>query len=156
MSRNEQMQNIWKRYEEEGMSIPATARDVAEWALKKSLWRPHPVDVVAQCADELSRALREEYRTDRFGRRYRAKHAVKVRVNGVQLVLWADSNTAPRSHMERAFGQRRSQIVDDCHQLKVDVDCYNDSHTSDNPIQLVLDFTMDILEMEAAEGRNLL
>jgi hypothetical protein len=156
MSRNEQMQSIWKHYEEDGMPIPATARDVAEWAVAHDLWRPRPIDTIAQCAEELSKALREDYRTDRFGRRYRAKHAVKIKVNGVQFTLWADLNTAPRDHMEKAFAQRRGQIVDDCHQLKIDVDCYNDAHSNDERIQLVLDFTMDIMEIEAANGANFL
>jgi hypothetical protein len=151
-SRNEQMQSIWTQYEEAGMPTPATARDVAEWALSRDLWRPKPVDIVGQCAEELSRALREEYRTDRYGRRYRAKHAVKIKVNGVQMSFWADANSARRSHIKKAFAQRRGQIVDDCHQLKIDVDCYNDFHPEDEPIQFVLDFTMDIMEIEAATG----
>jgi len=58
--------------------------------------------------------------------------------------------------MEMAFAQRRQQIVGDCHQLKVDVDCYNDFRPTEEPIQFVLDFTMDIMEIEAAEGKNLL
>jgi hypothetical protein len=31
---NEQMQNIWKKYEEAGMPVPAQARDVAAWAIQ--------------------------------------------------------------------------------------------------------------------------
>jgi hypothetical protein len=53
--------------------------------------------------------------------------------------------------MERAFAQRRQQIVGDCFQLRVDVDVYNDSNPDDAPIQLVLDFTRDIDEMMPPE-----
>jgi hypothetical protein len=49
--------------------------------------------------------------------------------------------------MERAFAQRRQQVVGDCHQLRIDVDVYNDRHPEDTPIQLVLDFTRDIEEL---------
>lgn len=134
------------------MPTPATARDVASWAIAQSLWEPRQADIIAQCADDLARALREEYRTDRFGRRYRTKHAVRINKGGVQYSLWADLDTAPRAHMERAFGQRRQQIVGDCFQLRIDVDVYNDNNPSAPAIQLVLDFTRDVEEMMPPEN----
>ncbi len=149
---SEQMQNIWKQYEEAGMPVPASSKDVAAWAVQQGLWKPRPIDVISQCAEDLSRALREEYRTDAKGRRYRTKHAVRMKKNGEQYTLWADIETAPRDHMERAFAQRRKQIVGDCYQLKTDVDCYNDVHDEQEPIQMILDFTMDVAEIEIMEG----
>jgi hypothetical protein len=47
--------------------------------------------------------------------------------------------------MERAFAQRREQIISDCVQLRTDVDAYNDM-SKESPIQLVLDFTEDVAE----------
>lgn len=155
MTYSEQMQKIWKEYEGAGMPTPATSRDVAAWAIREGLWKPRPADIITQCADDLSRALREEYRTDKYGRRYRAKHAVRISSGGVQLTFWADIDTAPRAHIERAFSQRRQQIIGDCFQLKTDVDCYNSSHAEDEPIQLVLDFSMDVKEIEAMKGLEL-
>jgi hypothetical protein len=111
------------------------------------LWEPRQADIISQCADDLARAFREEYRTDPHGRRYRTKHAVRITRGGVQYSLWADIDSAPRSHMERAFAQRRQQIVGDCFQLRTDVDVYNDNHLGAPPIQLVLDFTRDVEEM---------
>ncbi len=121
---NEQMQNIWKKYEKAGMSVPAQPRDVAAWAIQNKLWEPKKADVISRCAEDLSKALREEYRVDKKGRRYRAKHAVRLYESGVQYTLWADIDSAPRSHMEKAFAQRRKQVVGDCYQLKTDVDYY--------------------------------
>jgi hypothetical protein len=56
----------------------------------------------------------------------------------------------------RAFGWRRQQIVGDCHQLKIDVDVYNDQNATVEPIQLVLDFTNDVaeLEMDGSDERD--
>ena len=51
--------------------------------------------------------------------------------------------------MERAFGQRRKQIVGDCVQLKTDVDVYNEKHQENEPIPLVLDFTDDVTEAQS-------
>jgi len=48
---------------------------------------------------------------------------------------------APREHMQKAFTQRRNQIIGDCFQLKVDVDVYNDLNQDQPAIQLVLDFS---------------
>ena len=57
-------------------------------------------------------------------------------------------DTAPRDHMEKAFSQRRKHIVGECHQLKVDVDYYNDKKKNEEPINLVLDFTEDVEELD--------
>ena len=148
---NEQMQAVWKKYEDTVAPTPAGPRVVADWAIKHGFWKPHPSDIVSQCADDLVKALREEYRTDRYGRRYRAKHAVRILQHGKQASLWADIENAPRSHMEKAFQQRRRQIVGDCHQLKTDVDVYNEANKGTEPIQVILNFTQDVEEMQRIE-----
>lgn len=148
---SEQMQQIWRQYEADGQPMPATAREVAGWAIRKRLWQPKPADVIAQCAEDLAHALREEYHTDARGRRVRSNHAVRITRNGKQLTLWADMRTASRGHMELAFAQRRQQIVGDCIQLKRDVDSYNDERLEASPIQLILDFTEDVREADFGE-----
>jgi hypothetical protein len=146
-----QLQRIWRDYEAAGMTTPATAREVAEWAVSKGLLRPREHDPIADLAQDLARAWREEYRVDDQGRRYRAKHAVRITTSGVQYGFWADVDTAPRSHIEKAFAQRRQQIVSDCYQLKVDADSYNDARAGNQPIQIVLDFTQDVAELQALD-----
>ena len=66
--------------------------------------------------------------------------------DAVQTTFWAMLDYADRDHMERAFYQRREQIVGDCVQLKTDVDVYNDKNSDEPPIQLMLDFTDDVAE----------
>lgn len=149
---NVQMQRIWKNYEKEVTPMPTSPRVVAAWAIKKGLWQPHPSSIVAQCADDLTKALREEYRIDGKGRRFRVKHAVRTTKNGEQLTLWADIDFASRGHMERSFSQRRKQIVGDCYHLKTDMDCYNSLNSTEVPMQMIFDFTKDIQEMQILEG----
>jgi hypothetical protein len=56
--------------------------------------------------------------------------------------------------MERAFGQRREQIIGDCAQLKTDVDVYNDLNRGKRPeFQLILDFTDDVEERQISGKR---
>jgi len=147
---SEQMQAIFDRYTEEVDPSPVSLDNVAAWAIKQGLYRPQPRDVVKLCREALAESLRQEKRIDAKGRRYRAKHSVRTNIGGVQLSLWADIDNAPRSFMEKSFSQRRKAIADDCFQVKQDVDHFNDENQTELPIQIVLDFTDDVAEMEAA------
>ncbi|SMC39177.1 hypothetical protein SAMN05880593_1012 [Rhizobium sp. RU36D] len=144
------MQAIFDRYTEEVDSSPVSLDNVAAWAIEQGLYRPQPRDVVKLCREALAESLRQEKRIDAQGRKYRAKHSVRTNVGGVQLSLWADIDNAPRSFMEKSFSQRRKAIADDCFQVKQDVDHFNDENPTELPIQIVLDFTDDVAEMEAA------
>ena len=154
MSYNDLLQNIFQDYERAGNPTPASLREVAAWAIEKQLWKPRRIDIVDVLAEDLSRALREEYRTDHKGRRYRAKHAVRTMRRGVQLTLWADMDRSTRDHMHMAFAQRRQSIVGDCLHLRIDVDVYNEKNASEQPIQMILDFTQDVAEVLASEGKG--
>lgn len=146
------LQRIWREYEAAGNPVPATAREVASWAFSRGLWQPpEEYDPVADLAEDLAKAWREEYRVDNRGRRYRAKHAVRVTSGGVQYAFWADIDTAPAAHVIKALAQKRRQIVDDCYRLKVDVDHYNEIRGESPLFQLVLDFTPDVQEIEELE-----
>lgn len=146
----ERMQAIWRQYVDAGGSVPASTHEVAEWAVQNRLWQPRPSAVVDICAEELARALREEYHRDPQGRSVRTKHVARVRRGGRQLYLWDDIRTASRSHMEIALKQRRRQIVGDCQQLKSDCDSYNDNHEGMKPIALTFDFTRDLIDHKRA------
>ena len=142
----EELQKFWHLYRQAGHSDSPTAKDVALWAYEQGLWKPRVSDVVDVLAEDLARAWREEYDTDSKGRRYRKKHPIRISKDGKQLYLWEDMDTAPREHMQMAFAQRRQQIVGDCVQLRVDVDAYNDKNSTEQPMQLVLDFEDDVAE----------
>ena len=97
--------------------------------------------------DELAKAMREEYFTDPQGRRVRAKHAAKFFKEGKQTTLWGDIRTEGRSFMAVSFQNRRQAILGDCHQLKTDLDSYNQNVNAEEPIQVIFDFTTDLAEM---------
>ncbi|MGG4580308.1 hypothetical protein [Alcaligenes sp. Me129] len=123
---------------------------VAAWAYRNGLHKPNLKTVIDAIATDIAQAFREEYRTDALGQRYRAKHAVRTKKGNKTMSLWADidDNRAPRDHFVRSFSQRRQQIVGDCFQLKTDVDVYNAKDPSQAPIQIPLDFTYDVEEMQ--------
>lgn len=148
-TQTEHFQTLWRDYEREHDHAPASAREVVDWAVaNRSLELPRidPRDVLAS---QMSRALREEYATDAKGRRYRMNHAMRVTKNGVQLTIWGILGYAPHLHMQRAFTQRREQVVGDLVQLHVDVEVYTEMTPGETPIQLVLDFRDDVAERRA-------
>jgi len=147
MSLTEQFQRLASRYiSEHGRASPA---EIAAWLVHNNRWRPEPSDMVRQCARLLARAMRQEYIIDPQGRKVRAKHAVTEHDSGSQTAFWDDIRTASREHMHIAFQQRREQIVGDCRQLKTDVDSYNDNQNAGSSLQMIFDFTDDLVELEA-------
>jgi hypothetical protein len=151
MSYSEQVQKMVKTYRTEGGKWPASAREIAQWAISTRHWAPQPSAIVSQCADQIAKALRDEYYTDPQGRRVRLNHAAHN--IGEQYVLWDDIRTAEPKHMLLAFQQRRQQILGDCKQLKSDADSYNENRQPDIKIQMIFDFTLDLEENELARRR---
>ena len=143
------MQQIFEDFEQQFGSEPVSLDVVAEWAIMQRRFAPSPRSVVKLCREALADSLREAKRVDPNGREYRAKHSMRTSVGGVQLTLWADIDSAPRSFMERSFAQRRKGIANDCFQVKQDVDHFNEARGSERPIQMILDFSEDVAEMEA-------
>lgn len=139
------LQRIVNQYIEAGEEWPATSHQIAAFAIKNHLWEAQGATLIDLCAEQLARAMREDYIRDPQGRIVRAKHA--ARIAGEQTVLWADIRTASRGHMVIALQQRRQQIVGDCRQLKSDADSYNENNNPGKPIQMVFDFTNDLAEL---------
>lgn len=149
MSQAEHMQQLWRLYEAEHDHLPASAREVVEWAVSERKLVPPRIDPLDILAGQMASALREEYATDANGNRYRVNHAVRITKNGVQTTFWGIMGFAPQNHMRTAFTQRREQIVGDCVQLSIDVEVYNSMNPQNPPIQMVFDFTEDIAERRA-------
>jgi hypothetical protein len=152
--KKKQLQRIVRDYQQSGQVWPATAADIAQWALNNRRYDLRTPTILKIASRDIAQAMGEEYITDPKGRRVRAKHPAKVNQEGEQKVLWDDIRTAPRTHMELAFTNRRNHIVGECCQVKRDVDSYNDAHAEDRPIQMVLDFTQDVEELEALNKYN--
>ncbi|MBA2731451.1 MAG: hypothetical protein H0U54_01025 [Acidobacteria bacterium] len=163
MSRNklsaerlERRHEIVRLYRESHGNRPASSLEMADWAMRTGQWKPKPVDLRKQLAEELSRAMSEEFMTDPRNRRVRAKHVARVSVNGKQQSLWVDmrdKNPAAGKLKIIALQNRRQQVVGDLKQLKTDADSFNEfyNYTNEIPFQLILDFTDDIAEAELAQ-----
>ena len=149
---SKQMQKIVQEYRDSGEPWPASARNIADWAILTGRWEMPAAAVRRRCADDMAAAMREEYYTDEKGRRVRLLHPAPLFVEGKRDMLWDDIRTAFRPHMQLSFQTRRQGIVGDCRQFKVDLDSYNDHHADQEPIQIVFNFERDLAELEAAES----
>lgn len=150
-SYNQQLQRIVADYRASGEAWPARTSTIAEWAIRTDRWALSPSAIISRCAQEISKAMREEYTQDAKGRRVRVKHPAPI--PGDQGLLWDDMRTAPRLHMVRSFAHRRLQIVGDCRQLQVDAEAYAEMRKDEAPIQMVFDFRDDLAEIEILENR---
>ena len=142
----EQLQRVWHVYEHEHSAVPATVREAVQWGVQRGMIEVPEVDPLAKLSEDMATALREEYAVDLKGRRYRVNHAVRVTKSGVQYTFWAIMKDAPREHMQKAFIQRREQIVGDCVQLATDVEAYNDMKKDQSEIPMLFDFRDDVEE----------
>jgi hypothetical protein len=154
MSLIEQNQRIVAKYRESGQPWPATAIDIARWAIGKRLWEVHPSRIVRQCADQIAEAMRQEYITDPQGRRIRVKHVAPYDDKGQMSLKWDDMRSAPPEHMEMAFAYKRQLIVSDCRQLKLEIESYNQNYNKGMMIQGIFDFTNDLIELELQAKTN--
>ncbi len=101
-TKNEQLQRAWHMFEKQNGHLRASAREASIWAVEKGLIDLRHVDPYDVLANDMARALREEYATDKQGRRYRVNHAVRITRQGVQYTMWAMLRAAPRAHMQKA------------------------------------------------------
>ncbi len=150
---NRALLDVIPAYREAGERWPATARELAVFAINNGHWDPQPSKLVSLCTRDIARAMREERHVDPQGRTVRTMHAAKsTRTDDdgseTQLLLWDDIRSADREHMEVAFQQRRSRLLSGCQQLKIDVDSFNENNALDEPVQMVFDFTKDLEELE--------
>ena len=148
---NDQMRRIYKKYIDNGGRIPVKLDDLYAYAHANGLWEPQPADARKKFCNDMSRALREDHFTDEKGRTVRRIQAAlhtEMDENGrkVRKSLWDDIDTAPRKHIENAFGVRRGQIVGDCKQLKNDADHRNDVCPDEEAFIPLFDFTDDVEE----------
>lgn len=153
MKRDKALQGAAHQYKLETGKSEVTAREVAEFAVKRlGMKVPEPKDPLDLLAKQISRALRNETGIDTdTGRPFRRNHAYPGTVNGKQSILWGDIDTMTRKQMHMSLQQRREQMVGDAVQLAADAEHWTNSHPDEDPIQMSFDFRDDILERNAMD-----
>jgi hypothetical protein len=111
-----QMQRLVDEYRLSGLPWPTSAKAIADWAISSGRWELPVAAIRRRCADDIASAMREEYMTDRKGRRVRLLHPAPLSAEGQTEMIWDDIRTAGRDHMQVSFQHRRKGIVGDCRQ----------------------------------------
>jgi hypothetical protein len=66
--------------------------------------------------------------------------------------LFLRGRISKRSHVEKGIQGERRSIANDCFSLAMKVDHYNAIHPEHDPLQVVLNFEEDVIEMKIAKG----
>jgi hypothetical protein len=151
-TKTEQLWDITAQYRLSGEKWPATAKDIAAWAIRSKLWQPQPRKLIDQCASEIAAAMREEFITDPQGRRIRKNYVIrdaKEMKEGrwEQMPLWVVGTEASAEQMELAFRYKRRLILGDCVQLRTEIDSYNENNRHGAYINMCFDFGADLAEL---------
>lgn len=148
---NDQLLGIVEDYRAGGQPWPASAEQLAEWAVANDRYQLTRGMAISQCKEKIARAMRLEHVKDQKGRSVRKYYAARIRDNGQVVMKWDDLN-ADRPFMEISTANRRNQILGECRQLKSDVDSYNERRCPNEPIQISFDFTLDLEELEQLDA----
>lgn len=154
MNRNERLQGLIQLYKTETGLKAFDCERIADWAIARGATLPKPKTARELFSAQLADAARAEYRLDaKTGLSYRANHALRNRdTTGRQFTLWVDIEDATRPQMLYSLTSRRQQMVGDAVHLKIDEMIWNDRHSAEEPIQLVMNFTDDVEERLNSPG----
>jgi hypothetical protein len=154
-TKRQEMQYLIRLYREQTGQQSVDMHDVAKFAANKGWPLPQPKSALDRLAEQFSTAAREEIRKDEVtGRPYRANLAVTTWQGKQQMTLWTDIDEAPRHIAQKAFVQRREQMVGDGVQLTFDVMHWNRINSTEDPIEMPMDFTDDVAWRINAPGEN--
>ena len=125
---------------------------VAEWAIRKGLWKYIPQSPQEVLRRQLSRALRNDYIEDPQGREIRSYHPIAKEVmtqDGLKRrSTWYPIFTTEPGFIRRAFQLRRRAAFADVAQLSLDFYSYNDNNIFGAALEpLDFDFNKDLEEM---------
>ena len=149
MSLRKRLQRYTHQYMQEHGVDEVDLDAVADWIINNEMYKRQPPTMHQQCKGELARALRSERFSDEDGNEIRRMHAVRIKKDQEQLVIWADIKTAKPGHMRTSLQQRRQAIKYDCYQHSTDTEWYNGNNQFGATLPLFdYDFNKDLEEMK--------
>jgi hypothetical protein len=145
MSKKRERQLLISRWKEETGATEIDMEKVAIWAAAKGWPLPKPKSPLEMLAKEFADAAREQIEKDPVtGRPYRKYHAVPNVSGQTNFFTWWDIDEAPRKIMHKSLINRREQMIGDGLQLTLDAMYWNRKHVDEQPIEVPMDFSLDI------------
>lgn len=154
MSARQERQRFIRHYKDETGEREIDMRKVAEYAKKMGWTMPVPPSDIDLLVKQFTEAAHEERKYDaKTGRPYRVYHAIPV-TGQLSLFNYVDIDEATRRQMLMSSVNRREQMVSDGLNLTFDVDHWNSVNPTEVPIELPMDFTLDIEIRKAADDND--
>lgn len=143
MTKRDQLLRIVEEYRAEHGRLPATAREMGDWAVDTGRYKLSPFAAERRCGEELSEVMGLDMMTAPSGRRVRTMHAWRDQ----QRTLWDHMTTITRENMSLSLAYRRNTVVGEVKQMKVDLDYFNDLHPDDPALQMSFNFENDLADV---------
>lgn len=132
------------------------SKKIADFAVRNGVPLPQPKDPLELLAKEISVAAREDLLVDeKTGRPFRAYHSLPINhPDGQTSFVFIHIEDATRPQMHRSLTKRREQMVGDAVHLTYDADRWNSRNPDAEPIQMELDFSLDVEWRKATDGED--
>ncbi len=156
MAGNKKLQKMIALYRAMTGETELDPKKIADFAVKNGVDAPQPKDPMELLAKQISVAAREDLRVDeKTGRPFRAYHSLPIQhSDGQTSFVFIDIDDATRPQMHRSLTKRREQMVGDAVHLTYDADRWNSQNSDEEPIQMELDFSLDVEWRKATDGED--
>jgi hypothetical protein len=127
MSFNDEMVRIAHEWAEQEGAAAIDAEAAADYALKHKLYQRQPPTQRALCIRDMRRALQQAKFVDAQGNVVRAKHALRVVGEQIELpfIVYVDPRTAKPDQMHEAFKQSLEAIKNDVKRHSIEKHSYD-------------------------------
>jgi hypothetical protein len=142
MTKREQLLRIRDGYRAAHNNEPASAREMADWAVAQEMYKLPVFATARRCAEELADVMRQDHMMVDGGRRVRTMHSW----TSEQRTLWDHIRTITRDNMKLSMALKRNGMVGEVKQIKTDLDFFNDLHADEAPLQMSFNFERDLAD----------
>jgi len=127
MSFNDEMLKIAEEWAEQEGASAIDAEAAADYALKYRLYQRQPPTQRELCIRDMRRALQQAKFVDAQGNEVRAKHALRIVGEQLELpiIIYVDPRTAKPDLMHEAFKQSLEAIKNDVKRHAIEVQSYD-------------------------------
>ena len=127
MSFNDEMLTIAEEWAEQAGASAIDAEAAADFALEHKLYQRQPPTLRELCIRDMRRALQQAKFTDAQGNVVRAKHALKIigEQMDLPLIIYVDPRTAKPDQMHEAFQQSLDAIKNDVKRHSIEKHSYD-------------------------------
>jgi hypothetical protein len=127
MSFNEEMVKIAEEWQEQEGASAIDVEGAVDYALTNRLYRRQPPTQRELCLRDMRRALQHAKFVDAQGNEVRAKHALRIVGEQMELplIVYVDPRTAKPDLMQKAFEQSLGAIKNDVKRHAIEVHSYD-------------------------------